>query len=316
MEWHVNDLSLNGQHASSVAFLAALTPILKVRREREGLRSRIYCSRTLPLRPATKDLTVRQAIVGGGDRLLQRLALEWFDKGGPFWEDSRAENADDYFHFEGSDVTDLGPGEAARRRIRKVDARTLSFEGSGFERSPLGVVHGLQEEPLGVIEVPNVWDIAGLGTAVPARLESWRQLIAESKTRFPELIFSSGIESQLHPSPFHGGVASRVLDLLAVLHEMVQETGEEGALSSRGLEILQNHFVGEKAWFTDESERNKRDFLNELTFRDPIDVTKLLFCPWHGKEKNAQFRVHFEWPRPTGQRRIKVLYIGPKIAKR
>ncbi len=27
-----------------------------------------------------------------------------------------------------------------------------------------------------------------------------------------------------------------------------------------------------------------------------------LLCPWHGKIKTPQFRIHFEWPRPAGQR--------------
>lgn len=52
-----------------------------------------------------------------------------------------------------------------------------------------------------------------------------------------------------------------------------------------------------------------------MTFSDPSPTGKKLFCPWHGKIKTPQFRIHFEWPRPAGQREIKVVYIGPKITK-
>ncbi len=75
--------------------------------------------------------------------------------------------------------------------------------------------------------------------------------------------------------------------------------------------------MGDEALFTDESETNKRDFARELTFSDPSDPAQDLFCPWHGKVKfGGQYRIHVEWPRPRGQARIKVVYIGPKIAKR
>ena len=35
-------------------------------------------------------------------------------------------------------------------------------------------------------------------------------------------------------------------------------------------ELVQSHFVGDKAWFTDESERNKNAYRRELTFKDPL----------------------------------------------
>ncbi len=53
----------------------------------------------------------------------------------------------------------------------------------------------------------------------------------------------------------------------------------------------------------------------DMTFTDPEDAQKGLFCSWHGKIKTPQIRIHFEWLRPKGQRSIKVAYIGPKITK-
>jgi hypothetical protein len=91
---------------------------------------------------------------------------------------------------------------------------------------------------------------------------------------------------------------------------------EDGCLDDLGLDLLQKHFVGEKAWFSDESDENKARFKDEMTFPDPEDSSCSLRCYWHGKIKTPQYRIHFEWPVPPPFRRIKIAYIGPKIAKR
>jgi hypothetical protein len=60
---------------------------------------------------------------------------------GPFWDDSRAPNAEDLFYFENEDVTDQGLGEVARRLLLGIEAHTYSFTGPAvrFQRSPLRV---------------------------------------------------------------------------------------------------------------------------------------------------------------------------------
>lgn len=316
MEWHLNDLSVHGQFAGPAAVREALEPILKLRVRRPDLRSRIFCSRTLYLRPATRALNLQQAITGAGDRLFARLALEWFANGGPFWEDERAANPNDYFHFDHSDVTDQGLGEAARRRLDAIEAASLSLTGAGFERTPLLVQHGLPEDPLGQVEVPNHWVAEDLEVHSQRRASSWVEMMDVARSRMPLLVFSEEIQPRLQPSPFHAGIAERILELLAVLQSLADQTQEDSSLTRAGLEILQKYFVGEKASFTDEAQGNKRDFEDEMTFPDPLAEGVKLFCPWHGKVKQGQFRIHFEWKRPMGQRVIKVVYIGPKITKR
>jgi hypothetical protein len=56
-------------------------------------------------------------------------------------------------------------------------------------------------------------------------------------------------------------------------------------------------------------------FKYELSFPDPDNNANKPDCTWHGKVKIAQFRIHFEWPRPVDQPYPKVVYIGPKITK-
>ncbi|MFN0043644.1 MAG: hypothetical protein ACKVSF_10595, partial [Alphaproteobacteria bacterium] len=89
-------------------------------------------------------------------------------------------------------------------------------------------------------------------------------------------------------------------------------TGAEGP---NARELRQQHFVGDRARFSDESARNKVEFSAAMTFVDPDNANRRIFCPWHGKIQTPQFRIHFEWPVPVGQQLLKVLYIGPKITK-
>jgi hypothetical protein len=121
--------------------------------------------------------------------------------------------------------------------------------------------------------------------------------------------------NSLLPTPFSQLVTKRIFELLDILNRLVIESDLNGQLSETGRNLLQQHFSGDKAWFTDESSTNKRNFKQEMTFSDPIDNSKKIFCSWHGKIKTPQVRVHFEWPRPNNQKKIKVVYIGPKITK-
>ncbi len=321
MLWFVNDLSLAGQFDDPKAFRAALEPLLRLRHGNPSLGKRLYCTRGLGARPVTDRHDLRDAVFGLGDRTFTQLVLNWVTKQGPFWDDERQPNADDLFEHEGQDVTDQGLGEAARRMLAGADAGVFSFAGKDgeFERTPLAVTHGLPEAPLGSIGVENWWTTDGLRLAAEAAEgvpENWSQVIERAEARFQGLLLAGDLSDRLCPHPFSVYVAQRIIELLGVLDRMVAETDEQGRLSERGVELRENHFVGQKAWFTSESETNLTRFEADMTFRDPADHGKTIFCPWHGKIKTPQFRIHFEWPRPEGQREIKVVYIGPKITKR
>ncbi|MBF0428860.1 MAG: hypothetical protein HQL94_08060 [Magnetococcales bacterium] len=229
---------------------------------------------------------------------------------------------DDYFEYQNIDVTQQGLGEIARRRLVAIDAHSFSFSGGPipFTHSPLCVQHGLSEDPLGTISVPNVWQWQELEKQLVAATpppQSWGELLQRSRQQFSHLIIANTIELQLQPTPFSAYGAERVAILLTILNDICQESLlESGELTPRGRDLLNNFFVGRKALFTDESETNNRDFKNEMTFADPSDVqAPPIFCSWHGKIKPNQLRIHFQWPRPSGQRQIKVVYVGPKKTK-
>lgn len=322
MQWYFNDLSLDGQFADPHAFRRAFEPLLDLRLINRKFQKALYCSKALSLRPTVtggKDL--RAAVYAIGDHDFTQKVLFWLTKMGPFWESERQPNDDDYFEYEGMDVTEQGLGEAARRVLVGMPAGVFSLAGSGisFDHSPLRVQQGLSEEPLAPVEVQNQWTVDGLERAVSqteAAPVDWHEVIGRSQERFRELVFLPGIVEYLAPHPFNRYVAQRIDELLGVLNRLVAETAPDGRLSSDGLRLLNDHFVGDKAWFSGESDTNQELFERELTFPDPATPGKELFCPWHGKIKTPQYRIHFEWPRPPGQRTIKVVYIGPKITKR
>ncbi|MCP4698837.1 MAG: hypothetical protein GY862_18595 [Gammaproteobacteria bacterium] len=321
MQWHVNDLSLDGQFADARAFRAALEPLLALRRRDPVVRERLYCSRTLHTRPVTANADFRQAVYSLADRNFKQLVLTWLTQQGPFWNDARQANPDDYFEYQGEDITDQGLGETARRQLAGIDAWTFSFTGSRFvfTTSPLRVQHGLAEDPFGFVDVENHWTLSDLAQAAQSICPeacNWNEVMAEARQRFDGLLLADTIESVLQPQPFSHRLAERIFELLKILECIVVESDGHGKLSDRGIDIVNKHFVGEEAWFSGESNSNKRKFKQALTFPDPAnpDHPRLL-CPWHGKIKTPQFRIHFEWPRPAGQKRIKVAYIGPKITK-
>lgn len=321
MRWYINELSIQGQFISKEVFRIALHDLLRLRRLR-CLKNSLFCSREIfRARIVYGNVSVADAIRSFVDRDFKVVALQWLDKFGPFLEDDRTNQVDDYFEFEGYDVTNMGLGEAARREIAGNRAGTFSFRGGvvNFERSELSVQHGLIEEPLAMVGVENVWQADALrNSAIKARGkgDSWSEMLERFADRYDCLLFSAAIEAQLSIVPFSGAVRDSLYDLLDVLDEIMKYKGDDGSINGKGIEIFQRYFVGTNAWFSDESKRNKRDFLNEMTFKDIGNAGRKLTCFWHGKVQAQQIRVHFEWPVPVGQRRLKVLYIGPKISKR
>jgi hypothetical protein len=217
-------------------------------------------------------------------------------------------------------VTDQGLGEAARRNKAGEQAGSFSFVGGAldFEREKLDVQHGLLEEILAVYPLENVWDYDVLfkKAVQDPSINSWNDLVEECNRRFDRISFGSDIQGQLSSEPFNRGLQRNILGILDVLQEVMVHREADGHLTERGTEILQTYFVGKNARFSDESDANKEKFRDAMSFSDPDNPRRKLTCFWHGKIQTPQFRVHFEWPVPVGQDRLKVLYIGPKISKR
>lgn len=317
MSWYINDISLAGQYQTPVDFIADLKQLLVARNQIPLLAAQLYCSRSVHCRPVSPNCDFQRAVINSGDRSLIALVLNWLSKAGPFWEDSRQHVADDYFEYEGTDVTDQGLGEVARRLLSGSAGSTYSFARTGFDKTPLHVVHGLPEAPFGALDVHNFWEIAGLRLAAEDATpppQNWNQMLNKAQDQFEQLNLIPSCIEPLIGEPFNRYVVERVNELLGVLNEYVTCFSEAGDKTDRNHELLTQHFTGEKAWFSDESETNKQKFRSQMTFIDPCDSTREVFCPWHGKIKTPQYRIHFEWP-PRLRERLRVFYIGPKITK-
>ncbi|MBD2540985.1 hypothetical protein H6G60_19525 [Coleofasciculus sp. FACHB-SPT36] len=321
MEWHINDLSLGGQFPDPQSFRVILEDLLQLRIRNPTLREKLYCSRLLHSRQVTSITDLRQTVLATKDKNFTKLVLDWMTKSGPFWDDNRQYNQDDYFEYQSQDVTDQGLGEASRRKLAGIAAGVFSFQGSSlhlqFTTSPLPVQQGLPEEPIKFIDIDNCWTIEELVKLIQSSktYHCWRDIHVEIQHQFEGLIISDSAMGSLLCTPFSQQVTKKIFQLLHVLNQVVKESDPNGQLSETGMNLLKEHFTGDKAWFTDESPTNKNNFRQEMTFSDPDDMSNKIFCPWHGKIKTPQIRIHFQWPRPAGQNKIKVVYIGPKITK-
>jgi hypothetical protein len=318
MDCLIHDLSLNGQYVNSVDFLDHLTLLLRLRFEQPSIKHGMRCSRTIGTRPVTATQNLREIVQSWTDKTHRSLALQWIQSQGPFWEDDRESADEDYFECLSQDVTDQGLGEAARRILQGSGITTYSFEKGGFDFSPVIVQHGLPENPLGDFHVENFWTLDKLKIAAlraMPKVENWDQTIEQARIRFPKLLLADYIITPLRRETFTYYLAERIFELLGKLQEFVESRDVNGNYSHKTYELIENHFSGGKAWFTDESVSNKTHFSDALTFDDPSNPSQKLFCPWHGKIKTPQFRIHFPWPLLSHETQLRIVYIGPKLTK-
>ena len=319
MELVFNELSVHGQFTDLATFKAAVGRVMGIRKLMQRFGRELYCHRTLANSQVTQGMTMPQA-VQILDRNSRRALVLWLNRHGPFWEDAREHSGDDYldcFKYEGSIVTDTAVGEAAYCTLHGLDRALVSMIPSSWRFSPVPV-EWHEDESFRSIDVRNYWDAdeleANLEKEKPP-LRSWQNLETTARSRCQNLTFSPDSFEPLHGHPFHEGAAERVLLRLIVLQEIRNCVDDRSERTPEGHKLYQKHFTGEKAWFSDSSNSEKKYFKDELTFKNPSVDGKFLFCSWHGKVKWPQLRIHFSWPARAAEP-LYVVYVGPKITKR
>lgn len=111
--------------------------------------------------------------------------------------------------------------------------------------------------------------------------------------------------------PYDQGASDRLFGVLKRLDELARVRATHGDNSAPIVEWLRVNVTASGANFSSENPKDRSVFI----FGDP-DSGEDLYCPWHGKVHNPlQYRIHYQWPMPAGQRRLKVLYIGQKLTK-
>jgi hypothetical protein len=317
VEFLVNDLSIHGQFSDLALFRLAIGRVMAIRQIAIRFGRELYCHRNVVQTRVTPALAMPSAIqaLGVNER---RALMQWLTRQGPFWEDIRGHGPDDYLECRENVVTDSAVGEAAYCCFHGIERHLVSLIPSSWQFSPVPVTWIADSGTERTVEVVNYWDpvrVEAALQAAPVPLESWKHLEKVATTRCLDLTFSPDSFEPLLGHPFAPGTAERTLVLLETLNRFKGCRDEHGQRTPEGQRLYQDHFTGDKAWFSDSSEQDKRDFLTELTFRHPTAEGELLFCPWHGKVKTPQIRIHFSWPVRADQS-LYVVYVGPKITKR
>ena len=318
----LNEVSINSQFIDADEFNVQIYILLQARSTNDILRERLKVSNAITNRKINSNLTVYQAIVSEPNPDRRKLILTWLTSSGPFHDDDRFAEEDDYFEFEKIDVTDTGLGEAARRKKSGIPVTTVSFQGGdwNFERTPLAIDHGMLEDRLGCYLVDNIWSIEELlreSKQTRPTPKTWLEFVTYAQKDYPFLRLPNSIYENpaLKRQPFNRTMAEATNRLLDILNRYVEIANEYGRNSEDANNFVTDYFSGKRALFSPESRGNINDFRKQMTFSDPEDPSKEIFANWHGKISHRVFRLHFEWPIPAGQNFIKVLYIGPKITK-
>lgn len=315
----INDLSLkrNVQNASILnqQLIDAVKLVTSVRVAREIIK----CSRNLINSIVYNDVSLLKHLVRDFDRDSRFQIMSWLSNHGPFWDDSRTVVDLDSFNLEDVNVTEQGLGEVGRLLSVGINACSYSFDGGelGFSRTPISISHNLEELLVGSYSVENIWNVAGIAEKLKATApphSSWESLLLEAVENFKFLSFVEQPHLQLVSTPFSAGASNRIQLLLGVLNQIAENTNDDGSLNEKAKLFHETYFVGEKPYFTDESDANKVDFKKDLTFKDSGGDD--IFAPWHGKINTPKIRIHYEWPRPAKQKNIKILFIGPKVTKK
>ncbi|WP_438694919.1 hypothetical protein [Sphaerotilus sulfidivorans] len=316
VELFFNDCSLHGQFNSLDEFHAAVGRLMAMRQLAKNFGLEIYCRKNISQIAVTGTMSLIQAIQTS-ERDQRQALIQWVSRNGPFWDADRLHTEDDYLECDGNVVTDSAVGEAAVGVLNGLDRRLASIEPSCWLRTPLEVVCQDQADPKSVF-LENYWSCSALESKLrvaPAEVNSWKMLQATVSRRFGGLLFSDDCFTPLIGLPFANGAAQQIMGLLDCLHRLTQAFDKNGTRTSSGHEIYRNYFAGDNARFTDSSDTEKNDFRKEMTFKHPLEAGGTLFCPWHGKIKYLQLRIHFSWP-VRADEKIFVAYVGPKITKR
>lgn len=315
MELFFNELSIHGQFQDLATFRSAAEQVMNIRNIIKRFGRELYCHRKVSSMQVTRDKKMQQA-VQYLSRDQQRAWMQWITRHGPFWEDDRRHDGGDYLECNGGIVTDNAVGEAAHCLFHGIECGLISINPSSWLFSPL-LVLWRDNTPERIINLTNYWNAETLTKVLETdpnkSFHSWQELEKTAKNRFPELSFSPKSFEPLCGHPFVACVAYQILIRLYVLQKFKNCFDKNGKRTPQGQEIYQKHFTGKNAWFSDSSDTEKSKFKENLTFSHP-NVANPLFCPWHGKVKTSQLRIHFSWP-IQACKPLYIVYVGPKITK-
>lgn len=314
MELLLNDLSLHGQFPDIPAFRTAIHEVMLLRQVASSYGRELHSHRNIPNSQISATASLYDALQTFPQNE-KRSLLQWLTRLGPFWEDTAEHGPDQWMDCGDEVVTETAVGEAAYCQSIGVSRGLVSFAPSRWEYAPVSV--RIVSQIATDVNVPNYWRTPQLETALREAappVTSWAQLESVTRSTFHRLTFSGDCFSYLNGQPFAPGPAARILVRLGVLDQLMGSVDGSGQRTARGHWLYQSHFTGDKAWFSDSSDSEKREFARQLTFPNPHPAGGSLFCTWHGKVNHPPFRIHFAWPEEPGAP-LYVVYVGLKITR-
>ena len=315
MDLLLNDLSLHGQFPSLSTFQDAIGQIMAMRKTAGEFNRKLYAHRNITNSRVSPALSLFDALQSLPIDT-KRAVMPWLTQRGPFWEDIAEHSPNHWLECGDEIVTDTAVGEAAYCATLGIDRRLVSFAPSNWEFAPVRVT--MRNGDSTDIAVPNFWQPEQLTAAckcAQAKPRSWNEVHTTAAARFQNLTFSVDCFERLNGQPFDPGAADRILGRLHVLNQLMVAVDDSGQRTPTGHRIYQDHFTGDRAWFSDSSDTEKSEFRGQMTFPHPERPGEYIFCPWHGKINNPPFRIHFYWPERPGAS-LYVVFIGLKITRR
>ena len=317
MEFFANELSFCEQFHEFNSFRDAFIQLMRMRKVAHSYSKTVYFRQGFSTLNPIKGVSMKSALNRVLSKEELRSAMAWLDKNGPFWDDLRKHDSDDYMEFCNNIVTDSSVGEAAYRKMRSIDSGLVSAIYSTWEFTPITVIwsDGVKYKS---IDLENYWDTTDFENCLRKTekpIKSWQQLKTISINRFQNLYFAKNSFEPLLIRNFATSTARQILRLLDILNKFAHSFDEDGSRSRAGHEIYQNFFTGEDALFSDSSDTEKSNFADQLRFPHPEIPGKFLDCTWHGKERHSTIRIHFSWPVVHGEP-IYITYIGRKLTTR
>lgn len=316
MEYFFNDLSIHTQFHQLADFQQSVSQIMLMRNKCAEYGFSLMCNEHLTTSQVTPSLNMQQAIQQFNPDQRRDFML-WLTKTGPFWNSERFHPANEYLECKEQVVTDSALGEAAFCIFHSRPAQMISLTPSLWEESPFQVFWVQDDQTQQEIGIVNHIQMEILEESLRSSskpVDSWNKLQNICFQRFTQLIFASDAFSYLDGHPFVFGAANAIIERLNILNQLKTCFDESGQRTAVGHELIQKHFTGVNAWFSDSSDTECHQFQGELTFKHPEDQGQPLFCPWHGKVKTPQIRIHFSWPLRANET-LYVVYVGPKITK-
>ncbi|WP_212626436.1 hypothetical protein [Pseudomonas sp. PP3] len=316
MELFFNECSLHGQFADTQSFEDSLEVLMAMRGVARKYDRDLYCHRQLMQSMVTHQLNLPQTM-RSLDRNKASALMGWLGRTGPFWEDTRRHPTEEYLECLNEVVTDTAIGECAYLSFLSKEAQLTSISPSGWSNSLLEVTWHRAELPTQSKNLINHFTAATLEAELQKAeppMQSWEQLARTCQQRFGALHFSAATFAPLTGTPFVAAAARSILDLLAILTKFKTTHIIDSGRNREGDELYQTYFTGPRAWFSDSSDREKRDFEHEMRFVHPEQQGEKISAPYHGKVQTPQMRIHFSWP-VTAQTPLYILYIGDKITK-